>query len=65
VTRARETQAMTDAQLDRIIGHKGQATRDIYTGDLSLPRLAEAVNAVRFDLDLSHLLPEAPQAAAG
>jgi hypothetical protein len=55
---------MTDAQLDRIIGHKGQATRDIYTGDLSLPRLAEAVNAVRFDLDLSHLLPEAPKAAA-
>lgn len=57
ITRARETRAMTDAQLDRIIGHKGQAMRDTYTGDLSLPGLAEAVNAVRFDLDLSHLLP--------
>lgn len=55
ITRARETPEMTDAQLDRLIGHKGQATRDIYTGALSLPRLAEALNAVRFDLDLSRL----------
>jgi hypothetical protein len=31
---------MTDAQLDRIIGHRSQATREIYTGDLSLTRLA-------------------------
>jgi hypothetical protein len=31
--------------------------RDTYTGDLSLAGLADAVNAVRFDLDLSHLLP--------
>jgi hypothetical protein len=31
--------------------------RDNYTGDLSLVGLADAVNAVRFDLDLSHLLP--------
>jgi integrase len=57
ITRARETRAMTDAQLDRITGHKGQAMRDTYTGDLSLAGLADAVNAVRFDLDLSHLLP--------
>jgi integrase len=55
ITRARETPEMTDAQLDRLIGHKGQATRDIYTGALSLARLAEATNAVRFDLDLSRL----------
>ena len=55
ITRARETPEMTDAQLDRLIGHKGQATRDIYTGALSLPRLAEALNAVRFGLDLSRL----------
>jgi len=55
ITRARETPEMTDAQLDRLIGHKGQATRDIYTGTLSLPRLAEALNAVRFELDLSRL----------
>jgi integrase len=57
ITRARETRAMTDAQLDRITGHTGQAMRDNYTGDLSLVGLADAVNAVRFDLDLSHLLP--------
>jgi integrase len=55
ITRARETPEMTDAQLDRLIGHRGQATRDIYTGALSLVRLAEATNAVRFDLDLSRL----------
>jgi hypothetical protein len=46
---------MTDAQLDRITGHKGQAMRDTYTGDLSLAGLADAVNAVRFDLDLVQL----------
>lgn len=64
ITRARETQEMTDAQLDRLIGHKGQATRDIYTGALSLDRLAAAVNAVRFDLDLSRLYPKARRLAA-
>ena len=64
VTRARETQEMTDAQLDRLIGHKGQATRDIYTGALALDRLAAAVSAVRFDLDLSGLYPKARRLAA-